>query len=193
MTNDRPLAFWNDAQITENIAGFPICETCNEPWCEHIEDFIRHNADAEFWWVPVPTNERLIMVPIVPTAALWVTMRLEYKEKVAAYAVSFDDEAFVHFLGFVHRGEGRYVLRSMMIDWFWGHVDTSTFKCDAFSHGYKREMMWQHAMQKRSTSFPQLFSLWRTKMCVACHNSTAGDDWDDLIPDVDPKVSPWNK
>lgn len=170
--------------------GHLACDNCEgKPWCEHIETLVRENADAEILWQDEgePYDALELEIPVFPTANLWGRVVLEKSQRISlAYRASFFIRPGITadgvFLGHIHGGEGRYVLRSMLLDYFQGAIDPRTLKCNAGVHTFKQEMKWQSDMKDPNTAIMQYWSVWVNKTCIGC--AIDASDWADLIPDA---------
>lgn len=184
----------NGMQIRNLDTGFLDCVVCRDFWCDHIQSLVTSNADSQAIWNPdlggaLPTQ--LVEIPVVPSAALWTTATLTLMSKLGAYKVTFEEGAFEQFLGFIHPGEGRLILRSMMIEWFYGHVDSSELRCPMSSHSFPSQLRWDKDMMQRRTAFAQLFSVWSNQKCLGCLG-TSVTNFDDVVPEADPRGGPWH-
>ena len=125
-----------------------------------------------------------LQIPIFPTKSLWARGELLYVGKFDAYKVGIDtDESTqsVH-IGFLHRGEGRNVIRQMILDWFDGQFGASTtVKCRSASHKPLQELQWTQAMKDDNKRIQNLWSVWDTHSCIACIGLVG--DMSDLVPD----------
>jgi hypothetical protein len=174
-------------RITRHIT----CLECDQVWCAHLANITRENLDTEFIWGEENAElvlRQSIQVPIVPTMSMWAEVTLTLNDRLKAYMVEFDSV----FIGFIHRGEGRGVLRSMMIDWFRG-TDFAAKECIQIGHSYKAQMVWQRDMQPNANEgrkFSQQWSVFTTGRCLVCNGEA--DDFSDLAPEDDKQSrSPW--
>lgn len=166
-----------------------VCDDCASPtgddvlWCMHIELLTIENGDADWIWSWAPTFE--VMIPMFPTSGLWVRASLRLVEKYDACVVSIEtDESTEHIrMGFLHEGEGRNVIRQMILDWFDGQFGASTdLKCMSASHKLSSEVVWGDAMRDANKRILNFWSVWDTHTCVYCRNGEG--DISDLIPDA---------
>lgn len=174
--------------------GFVECRLCHLPWCPHVQDIIEKNADEVTLWSETGLHRYVVpvrvQVPIIPTSVVWMEVELEFSPKVNGYKV-YMNEAPVQgeFLGFIHKGEGRNVLRSLFLDWFLSSVDVTGLRCKSSGHSYKAQKRWDSDMNKNGR-VSQFLSVWKTGKCLGCVGPEMFDP--DLIPDDDSKkASPW--
>lgn len=186
------IAGIGDGYSLDRDTGLVECLEDGRVWCEHVQEATTTNKDAVFVWGE--ENEELrptqkVYVPIVPTANLWAVCDLELNEKVHAYSVTFMSQ----FIGFIHRGEGRGVLRSMLVDWFLGFAGhDKTKSCPNPNHTFAAQKMWERDFKLGGGRvFAQRWSVMTTDKCLGCAGVSDGFD-PDLIPDEDKKASPWN-
>lgn len=176
---------WEPTEFYWTDDGNIVCQACPSTpnWCMHIELLTIENGDANPIW---EMGELLwsIQIPLFPTANLWTRASLKYVTKVDAYAVGIStDEATENIqMGYLHRGEGRNVIRQMILDWFDGQFGRSTtLTCMSSSHKPFQELQWQEAMKDDNRRIKNLWSVWDTHSCIAC--SVSPDAFDDLVPD----------
>lgn len=175
--------------------GFFECLDCGTYWCAHIEAYLQTREDWTSLWGTFPPGHYqalTVQVPIVPTEMLWAECQLTYKEKLDAYSMTHEDgDGFEQFIGFVHRGEGRIVLRSMMIDWFKSIVNIEALTCTQVSHGFAAQTRWNQNMRDQGRAFAERWSVWANKKCLYC-NGKKEDDFSDLAPDNEARPGrPW--
>lgn len=179
-------------EILPKSNGHLLCEYHNTYWCIDIEDFVKSGADAELVWMNYP-DETMIEVPIIPTSNLWASVWLRKPDAapVQMYRVGFQQEDNVEtvFMGFLHVGEGRSVMRNMILDWFSGTQDIENLVCQSRGHGYKENKRWEHDKKYPALYMAQLWSVWRTRNCLSCTFDAASNK--DLVPDAGPTASPW--
>ena len=174
--------YWTDV-------GSIRCQMCDDTpdWCMHIEMLTIENGDAESLW-KYGEDEAMfsVQVPMFPTNGLWARAELMYVGKFDAYKVGIDAEEFTENIriGFLHRGEGRNVIRQMILDWFDGQFGMSkTIKCMSASHKVSSEIAWVDAMRDDNKRILNYWSVWDTHSCIYCKNG-ADTDMSDLVPDA---------
>jgi hypothetical protein len=177
--------------------GHLNCHACGQYWCEHINKSIVENEDSKVLFFK-PDNAALgsvdVEVPMMPTSNQWAHVTLEPAQDFPGLAFEVilpetdarNSDGELHMLGYLHPGEGRYVIRSMIYDWFRGEVPLETLKCSSRSHKFMQQMRWEQDMADEHKQVAQLWSVWTTGSCLACSFNT--DGLDDLIPDYDRRM-----
>lgn len=179
-------------------SGFLKCsKDPNDNFCKHVEEAIVSHADAALI-APLDTelSGTKISVPLVPKHKQWADVYVgEFHVATESYYLWLRDETpstNEHFIGFLQKGEGRAVIRSMVYDWFRSNVSLPMMKCNSTSHRFKQEQVWmQHTGMDASASdqFAEYWSVWKTKMCLMCN---VGLDFSDIVPGSDTE-SGWKK
>jgi hypothetical protein len=175
--------------------GHIACEVCSASlWCEHIEQMIKANGDAGVIFedfTPGGVEDLRIEVPMFPTSNLWQPVVLTPHKKITAYFVDLDVDSASYELGFLNPGEGRVVLRSMVLSWFAGMVETSTLQCKSKSHGFPAQKAWEQNMKDEGARALSLFAVWQQGTCPHCLRQLNDPD---LVPDAgDGGKKPWVK
>jgi hypothetical protein len=179
---------WIPTQFCWTDDGNIECQACPDTpvWCMHIERLTIENGDAEFMWQNFGEESAFgLQIPMFPTKSLWTRAELRYVSKVNAYIVFIQtEEGTEHVqMGYLHQGEGRNVIRQMILDWFDGRYGMSTtIKCVSASHKVSSEMAWVDAMKDDNKRILNFWSVWDTHTCVYCKNGEG--DISDLIPDA---------
>lgn len=195
--------------------GRLVCETHGSNWCGHIEKVVKEGLDVEsLWSMAGHTDEEDdddyegindIKVPLVPSEGLYaeVHLRAVYnKDKwIGSYAadVIYPMERDPDFgtietqkMGLLNSGEGRLILREMVINWFYPELEVpSRPKCTSRLHTYTE----QYAVEKidkegsvRERSRKKLMNTWTMVFygkCIFCfkRNPNPHEEWDDdLVP-----------
>lgn len=186
--------------FANSAGGYLTCLECKTYYCDHMKKHFLENKDAvdlwdEFYKVE-PGLVLTVMVPILPaTQSAWITTELNMSKllsKTPVLHVMMEDVTDGISLGYIHPGEGRWVLRSMFFTW-WHSEDRSNLACTSSSHSLKAENLWRDAIQAGGTwAFRARFTVWKQSVCPTCFDSkiTTGTFDEDLIP-VDEKVSPY--
>jgi hypothetical protein len=182
-------------------SGLLMCSKHRETdWCQHIQIAVLDGDDAEIIWDPADDVglPDFIMVPVVPSRKQWARVDfgdgLHESEAVKCYlrpeTVEIDVQPEeLDFLGFLNRGEGRGVLRQMIIDNLQLLVAQKKPICNSTRHGYKAELLWGEDMKRTWTEVEKIAQYWsviNTQQCLTCSTSHASS-WDDLIPDASTK------
>lgn len=163
------------------------CTKCKSALCEHVHRVLKKNLDAEPFWKKLESAAELkFLVPMVLSENLWAYVALRCDETlIDTYEVSLiqkENSSRESFVGYLHLGEGRYVLRSMVFNWFMGHVEYKKLQCESSLHKYEAEMNWQQH-QKSSKKMAEYWSVWNDKLCLTCRKGVNADD-SDLVPDA---------
>lgn len=185
------MAFVDTLDLKLEPNGHIKCLDCKTYWCKHLQACVLDNSDSELIWED-PKSDVILEVPMIPTHNQWARMSLITTDlPTPTYEVNYvdADTGALHELGFLHPGEGRGVLRSMMFDWFTGFVDPREIACRASSHKFVQQMQWEEDMKKGgSRQMAQLWCAWQSRSCLNCTWSTPDPD---LIPDAsDPANKP---
>lgn len=172
-------------------------------WCEHIEKWVRDMDDAPFIWMGFSDKSLAsadVAVPIVPTADVWELASLRRldprKDSVEVWIKDDGANTVVDkdiFIGFLNPGEGRFVLREMLLDWFIGTIQAQIEKqkCSAPGHGYTQTVRWNADMQEGGgVALVQQWTVWSTGRCLGCtfDPSSAAQ----FVPDAGPTRNPWS-
>lgn len=183
----------NDSVIAlKSSDGMLVCG--NHPgqqFCDHIEACISIHADAGLLVSDAVERTGIqIKIPLAPRQDQWAQVKFgDFHEGTQAYklylilppsARAVDD---VNFLGFVQRGEGRAVIRSMIYDWFRANVESDKLTCSATSHKFTQEQIWNKNIKLGGAiQLAEYWSVFTNKMCLSC--SLRVTQIDDLIPDA---------
>lgn len=170
-------------------SGFVECKACGQYWCSHVEALVNAHGDAVDIWRPDEIREEItVQVPVMPSQAMWLGCFLTYEPNLGAYKVMIPDLSAggpgieTAFLGFIYYGEGRMILRSMILDWFKGDIARMSLECPQTSHSVKSQARWQHDMKSDGIAFAQHWSIWAYNKCLGCRGMD--DSSDDLVPDL---------
>lgn len=193
----------DDADLWWLPNGHLECSEDESIWCKHIENALRKNLDAAALWEELeeaPHETLEIEIPLRPTANLWT--RISLVNAVMAYPCmevifspvpSTTPHPESYFIGYIHPGEGRMVIRTMMFDWFRGNNSLKK-TCTSGSHKYKEEMIWVERMET-SLRWVEQWSVYLTGFCMTCNGDDSGGGmtaWaDDLVPESTKKESMW--
>lgn len=190
-------------EVVGTLEGWMHCEDHpNTKWCRHIEECVKAGVDQAFIWMPqnFPQDDRFeLMVPVVPKLMAWARSALVYEPSLKAYGVIFGYDTpnggiADTFGGYIHRGEGRLVLRSMFIDFFNGRYPGKTPECKSSSHNFQRERELRKILESgRENEFANKFYSVTRGTCVACEVAILRATSDpSLIPDVE-ITTVWSK
>lgn len=183
----------NDAVISRKGDGFLGCDRHGgHKLCAHVRDLLREGSD---WMIlGAPEAELVGMkvpIPLIPKYDIWTWVKFtERIESVMAYKIQLyitKDKGSARtieetYLGFLHRGEGRLVIRSMIIDWFRGSVEVDRLRCESTSHGFRQEQRWRKDTfgDLGDDAFAQWWSVWQSGFCLDCAGLL--NNFDDLVP-----------
>jgi hypothetical protein len=184
----------SNAMVSLLTDGSVTCQ--NHPkknWCEHIQFLVENDLDSSSIFEPYLYH--ILQIPMMPSLGLWTKIRLDPVNAITAYSVTNlgfsgnrDD-----FLGMIHPGEGRRVIRLMMLDWFKGHVDYENLICPSSKHSYIAEMVFKSdARQGLTRWLPQVWSIWEAGCCLIC-SGILNEDFGDLVPEDGRPASPFRR
>jgi hypothetical protein len=201
MEGDKLVLHYGIDPIKERILlheeeGWLKCEAqdCDgKTWCIHIEKAVSEHFDADLWATTFSEAEyRNVHVPIVPSRNQWATVELSSEDAppgsmkafwMPTHSLSSNDQALGEFIGFVHRGEGRQVLRTTLYDNLRAQIASGTLRCANKTHSYAAQMAWEKATTEDTKGgVAEYWSVYDTHMCITCASSSP-DDFADLIPD----------
>lgn len=203
--------------FNEKDDGYFRCDESGNPnWCTHLAKMMSHNLDAEVWVKVIGENggnEIKVMVPMVPTLAVFVEVHLlpitlgkspvansaevVYMKNSGSYAgFSSSSHKPDETLGYMSFGDGLSSLRWMMFEWFEGNILPeldSLLTCKKSTHKYTAERKWQADLARPNAKLAQKFIVWVTESCMSCRTGRNADWDDDLIPVPGGNKTPWNK
>lgn len=200
---ERELLYSSGIQgwsITKAEDGHLACSAHQgKTWCHEMEQCIKENDDALLIWPQnvEPASGMTLAVPIIPSKDQWADCILELKENVRAYKIWFK-AAHIHgfasleelmFIGFLHRGEGRAVVRSILLDylrmqWEVGvKAGSKHLLCANKLHSFKAQMAYEQNIVGHQSALVETWSILNTGNCLTCVEGSV-DDFDDLIPDA---------
>lgn len=161
-------------------------------WCDHIRSCIEGEDDATWCFDP-----GALIVPMFPTSDMYAEVRID--DKVTAggrrLLIPVQDGGNYSpdqdFVGFISPGEGRKVIRSMLLNWAEAKVrrpgDPDGAECRSSMHGVTAEnrlkQMYQNAQSKQSRNM-QAINTWSVAdvgVCVMCAATASSPD---LVPDL---------
>lgn len=155
------------------------CLVCELNWCPHTEGSVTNRLDSEIIWdfVNWARKSLLVEIPVFPSEGFWESVDLR-PDKGTIKRMHIQWPATGEWLGFLNPGEGRGIIRELMIDFVRSKVSPNTI-CPAGHHSVEAEAVWQ-ADQKTNRRHIQMWSLFKTGWCLYCrrYNGTSSD----LIP-----------
>jgi hypothetical protein len=156
-------------------SGLPFC-ACISPnpnWCNHIESFLKEGLDAE----GIEAGDA-VKVPVFPKRNIWTNVSIS-KELVGSSAMMelnhspiFGNDV-VAPLGFWTKGEGRYSIQSVVLDFLRSKIDPRDDNlthailyttCTSGMHGFNQTM----AIRNFESSLSKWVCLWNMVMEGAC-------------------------
>jgi hypothetical protein len=190
----------DEVLVQELPNGFLQCENDGtDVWCSHIESVITNNLDSISMWerkgafVDADGKEFasiIVQVPLAPTKKIWLEAELQSCDMPQTRWLVLPEFEAVELppLGFVHEGEGRGVLRSMILDWFNGVSDPDA-TCSNKGHGWDAQMVWEaDLLHSGLDRFAQLWSVFTANECLTCSSKTF--DLSEFVP-VEEKGAGW--
>jgi hypothetical protein len=168
--------------------------------CSHVKHAITDNLDNRIF----EFNE--VEVPLSLQDSVWVRLalgetgnRLAKTVSIAAAhyftrsGLTIPEASYLEerYLGLTSPGEGRRVLRAMLIEWLrtWA-VDTQP-KCASRAHGIQAEVEWKNA-----TELGKIQNYWSIILHNSCTNCQSYADMgfgDDLLPEKPDHPTIWGK
>lgn len=166
-------------------------ERQTENWCDHKSQFVIDRQDAKLIWnifdqmsSGTGLNGYFLHVPVHPVLNQNVWVRLEdvdkeqwlgfYKAIITHpdlpdrnYPFALEDA----FLGFLHVGEGLFVLRKLVLNWMTKYAPSHLpLKCPAKSHGFKQQQTFLANIKSNEGRFTETWSLFWNRRCYTCYS-----------------------
>lgn len=198
--------------VSSRYGGHLTCESHDNLWCEHIESVIKNDVDAasieslSMQSMHLDSEYIPVSVPLIPTYGIFAKVivmplvRPEYAAKVylqsppqteSEHVVTGDD----CLIGMITEGEGRRVIRSLVVTAFWPVMQQKLRPCMSTLHNYERAA--EHSLYPGDKSDRERLAMaWTThwySKCYPCFTDEGpGQKFDDdLIPDTEPTRSSW--
>lgn len=195
--NSRSVFVHKNTEFWVLQNGHIECGNCHEQWCTDIFNALVANADGDDLWNNLEESYEMD-IPMIPTRAQWARVVLEpsYRFKtLRVFEVNLlppdvSDLADTTFVGHIHLGEGRIVIRSMIFDWFRSNVEVESLRCESSSHKYSAQMLWEQDEKNPEKASAQYWSVWAVGACLTCA-AGVNSAFDDLVPENDKIVSVW--
>jgi hypothetical protein len=174
--------------VSLDRAGQLYCDTHATIWCSDIEQVLRDNLDTESLWSDPYYTDKTVSIPILPSHSLWNAVRLDRVNNLRAYSVTQlgmkgdrDD-----FVGFIHPGEGRRVVRNMLFEWF-NQVKVN-LTCPSEHHRFAQQRAFENNLREPKTRMAEQWCLWGYRMCLSCVAASASPvgGFSDLVPGEEP-------
>jgi hypothetical protein len=182
-----------------DMRGHLTCRVDNTLWCGHIEQVIKEHQDADAIQ-SVHGGSQFVSVPLVPSQGVYAMVWLDRQERehwlAKAYLQSptkaLPDRTATGddmFIGFLSAGEGRAILRRMIIQEFSKDMYPEMLvTCESLYHSVNRRL---YMVEKvKASLLDQLLEAWSMqwyKRCSLCfvEEQSNPPKWDDsLIPDA---------
>lgn len=173
------------------------CMTCGHSTsCKHIKKVILDNLDNRIF------DFTEVEVPLSIGDGIWVNVALdETPNKLAKIAAISQTHIFSNkpletggflcerYLGLLSPGEGRRVLRAMLVECIrtWANYTKPT--CFSTAHGIQAEHEWKMATESKKILNYWSIILW--SCCLACQSYVNSDFGDDLVPDRPAAPTSW--
>ena len=141
-------------------------------WCSHIKTAVQGGMDSD--WIFTPGH---LIVPMFPTYDLFSEVRIEEtiiaggRKLLVPVQTGGNFTADLDFVGFISPGEGRRVVRTMLIDWARNNYrapgDKEGLQCRSKMHGMEAE---RALKQDISTSYQAavMWSVVTDGLCLHC-------------------------
>jgi hypothetical protein len=180
--------------------GEVFCAFCKEAqkWCSHLQNSMLDYSDSKLIWGLFPEtespNEIEIEIPVFPSFDFWEKVSLVRNttgsnpvKEIFWTEITSQDHTF---LGFLNPGEGRQVIRLLLIQQLWINFDIVNSACLSSTHGPQEQVRWYKQTSPNSNLRPiQFWSVYRTGLCLLCLKKL--NSISDLVPDKEGSV--WNR
>lgn len=201
--------------ITCDIIGRLSCD-CNqnsahdiENWCGHLREHVEKSKDSDeivHRVIGQNVNPVSVIVPVFPQFGLslpvWISIRGNLYYITGKYQREFRNTEDEYNLGLWNPGEGRYSIRSVILDLIktmapistrvsnsWDHKKFSD-ACTSPTHGFRsqRELM-NFEFKDPETYTRQIWSLFFEKICTPCIDAALDNSSYLNDPDLNSKKS----
>lgn len=183
--------------------GYPLC-ACNEKgigayWCSHIKSFIVNGEDK--------LNEdafgAVILVPVFPVNGTWVEVEISDERlgnsaaMTMLYVTDFGQQKSIP-LGYWNQGEGRFSIRTVILDWLKGQIDprddnnSPVIRYTSCPAGAVHNFQNQKRIEKNRSVEWKWNCLWNIvmeKACTPCREDSSGIE--DNLVGVEAEPPPW--
>lgn len=177
--------------------------TCNKHpasgggWCEDIEWALGRRLDASDVWehgMSVDPWLPHVTVPIMPSKQLWAIVRLHKLDNNLLRAVKTEphrrDSGELQSLGFISKGEGRMILREMILDWFQEFLDIDKHRCRSIEHTARKTMLVSQDCNSSSVAvFINCWTMYHFDECEYCW-AAGRSSGRRAVPAFDPDLIP---
>lgn len=171
-------------------------------WCNHLTEIIRTHRDAPVYWKILDRRKSTgepslsVKIPMIPTRKMFAIALISTSRRDPdiweLWLQSSDLAKTIRrpkdiLLGIVGPGEGLFIWRSMVNDYFQANVETVNLKCQNRSHSYSNQLNLARDIAKDPgdpVQVAQVFSIWYHGQCIDCVTDTTIESFDeDLVPD----------
>jgi hypothetical protein len=178
-------------------------ENLSVDWCEHIQRMIELGEDAYKYKL----GDRLVKVPILPSAGIWATVVID-KEPVVANSAMMHMEYQPDIgnlrkieLGLWNPGEGMRSMRTVIVDWIKSRLDpeenvtSEPFKtrCPNNAHSLRSSRIMSEKANDPGWKWTCLWNIVMERACTPClEESQGGSDVNFGVDDSVIPNKPWN-
>lgn len=156
-------------------------------WCAGIEKFIKTGRDMLMIWDKTPESmhpdTQYLQVPVFPTYNIWTRVTLTLDTRYERYQITWaksDDLLDSEVLGYLNPGEGRSVVRSLLIQKMETEHELPK-TCGAYAHNFNEEMQFRKRIQGPYAP-AEHWMIWTTGRCIACERRLLEAFSDDVVP-----------
>jgi hypothetical protein len=169
-----------DVDVSDD--GELVCLACRLANCEHIKAVLELGLDDMIFYFDT------ITVPMDLKHSVFVKFSLDTEVVADSRALRLHpDEGDVAqkagVLCLLTRGEGRKVIRSVLLDWIKFSLLSGSPVCNQRTHGYHEQIVLdKHLQGKTIMPYVEAWSILRNRACTSCMEYSNKDTDDDLIP-----------
>lgn len=178
------ISLGGDLGVWSTKVGLLVCMKDETAWCDHIDQVVKMGLDAKSIRADCTEQEVMYLeVPVFPTDGIFGRVFL-HPRKSGTFDVNLNEPIDVvttkkmkrakgPHLGILCPGEGRVILRNMILDWLQGitpEPPTPVTTCSSFRHGYQRKLDFTTIMKfghPRARMIEAWCLYWYTK-CYGC-------------------------
>lgn len=166
--------------VNPRPTGALVCSKCQPSWCRHIQYVVEHGLDDRSVWDhgfsldPCLPN---VSIPVMPSFSLWMSVKLTRVGDSTAVL-----KVYIHhprpteaekLLGFIGEGEGRNILRQMVIEWFEPRLHGDPVACGNILHSVGRDVRQSEVVQDEAGKFANAWTLYHFGECIVCWSERA--------------------
>lgn len=149
-------------------------------WCKDVEYAIRANLDANWCFDPGQ-----LIVPMFPTFYQFAEVRVDDNVLAGSRQLyipirkggNFTDG--LDFVGFISPGEGRMILRGMLVEWMTNKQ--SLIVCESKLHGFKAEKIANSYADNPGWTAANSWACLTDGLCMPCMSSLNNDTGLDFL------------